>query len=729
MNTIARKRDFGTLLLYVFGFILLWEWIRPLKELTDTGNIGVFIFYILLSFALAFFQVRIWISFLIKIFYIINCIYVFYFDGGFFSILWFSSFLKDLVGNIAYIWNGEWVELSNVFRTLLFFLLLWMMTYLIQYWLLNRKRVFLFFLITLIYISVLDTFTPYSAKEAIIRTIVTGFAAMGILTSNRILAEENIEREFSFSKKWLTSLTILIVCSVGIGFIVPKAGPIWPDPVPYITSLNDKDGSTQRIGYGVDDSELGGPFIGDNRVVFRSSSAAKHYWRVESKDSYTGKGWVDYSEDPQRIILPPGSDIPIYAFEPEVEVKEETAMIDMYMDYPHVIYPFGVQGIDLASFNDLELNPIKEKIYHNEDVKGVNGYTFKYSIPKYSVSKLQEITSSEQARLDPVFVSRYTQIPENLPPEIVELALEITKGKVTWFDKARAIEQYFDRNEFSYDQKNVAVPGAGDDYVAQFLFDTKRGYCDNFSTSMAVLLRTLGIPTRWVKGYTYGEYKQLGENSQRIYEVTNNNAHSWVEVYFPGSGWLAFEPTPGFANNVSLNFDTYKDDQKKDETPLPEKKPEPKTPDRLKDEGNKKSSSTFSIKKLWMEWKWFFKNEWKWLLLGLFVLSVLALYIYKIRLRWLPYYLVWKYKYKKNDESFIKAYLALLKQLERYGLKRRTDQTLREYAKYVDNFFSTRAMSQLTDRYEHHIYKGSMKNGTWIESRELWENLIKKTIA
>ncbi|HYK72932.1 MAG TPA: transglutaminaseTgpA domain-containing protein [Pseudoneobacillus sp.] len=727
MNHIAPKRDVGTLLLYTFGFMLLWEWIRPLDKLTDTGHLGVFIFYILLSFVLAFFNVRIWISFLIKAFYIGNCIHLFYYEDSFFSLKWLSPLVKDTLQNISYVVTGEWVELSNVFRTLLFFVLLWLMTYLIHYWLLNRKRIFLFFLITLIYITVLDTFTPYSANGAIVRTVVTGFAAMGILTLNRILSKERIARDYSFSKKWLTSLTILILISVGIGFIAPKAEPIWPDPVPYIKSLNDKTGTTQRIGYGVDDSELGGPFIGDNRVVFRAESEARHYWRVESKDLYTGKGWVTSEEDIQRRTISPDSDIPIYAFEADVEVKEETARIYTYMNYPHAIYPFGLQKIETPFRSAYELNPVTEKIYFKNSQ--ISDYSFLYKIPKYSVSKLQLIKTAEQARLDPVFINRYTQVPENLPQDIQSLAIEITKGKETWFDKARAIEKYFDRNEFSYDQKNVAVPKGSEDYVAQFLFDTKRGYCDNFSTSMAVMLRTLGIPTRWVKGYTDGDYKQLTDNGRKVYEVTNNNAHSWVEVYFPGSGWLAFEPTPGFSNNVSLNYDTYKDDPKKAETPLPEKKPEPKTPDRLKGDDKPKSTSEFSFKRLWTDTNLFIKRVWKGFLLGVIILAVVVFAIYQKRLKWMPHYLVWTFRYRKKDENFRIAYLALLKQLERYGLKRKQDQTLRDYAKYIDYFFSTRAMSRLTERYEQLLYKGSLKNGTWDESKELWENLIKKTIA
>jgi transglutaminase-like putative cysteine protease len=725
MSTVNTKRNWENFFLYAFGFVLLWEWIRPLEVLSETGYLSVFIFYIFLSFVLAFFHTRIWISLPVKVLYILNCVYVLYFKGEFFSTHWVKAVFADLTLNFGYVLAGEWVDLTNVFRTIMFFLLLWLMTYLIHYWLLNRKQIFLFFVVTLIYITVLDTFTPYSAKDAIIRTIVTGFAAMGILTLNRILAKENLRREFSFSRKWMTILSCLIVLSVSIGLIAPKAEPIWPDPVPFIKSLNDKSGGgTQKVGYGVDDSQLGGDFVGDNKAVFRAEVESKHYWKVETKDVYTGKGWIVSTE---RITVPIDNEVPIYAFEGDVEVREQDAIIYPYMSSPHIVYPFGVSQVQ-AGGKGFEFDPITEKVYFDNKISNDKPYSLTYKVPKYSVTKLQQVTSSEQARLDRTFVHRYTFVPATVPPEVKTLALEITKGQETWFDKARAIEKYFDRAEFSYSQKDVATPGRNEDYVAQFLLDTKIGYCDNFSTSMAVMLRTLGIPTRWVKGYTGGEYKQLGSNSRKVYEVTNNNAHSWVEVYFPGSGWLAFEPTPGYSNNVSLNFDTYKDETTKAETPVPEKKPAPEKPE-LKDEVDNESASTFSFKILWTKMKLFFKNEWEWILIGGLALALMAVIIYRKRSRWMPHYLLFRFKFKKNDDSFGLAYLALLKQLELYGLKRKSNQTLRDYAKYVDMFFSTREMTRLTDRYELLLYKDALKNGTWAESRELWENLIKKTIA
>ena len=125
--------------------------------------------------------------------------------------------------------------------------------------------------------------------------------------------------------------------------------------------------------------------------------------------------------------------------------------------------------------------------------------------------------------------------------------MELTENEANWYDKVKAVENYFNRAEFVYSKENIPYPSENQDYVDQFLFETKIGYCDNFSTSMVVLLRAAGIPARWAKGYTEGERTIYQGDS--VYEVTNNNAHSWVEVYFSGIGWVPFEPTKGFSGN------------------------------------------------------------------------------------------------------------------------------------------------------------------------------------
>lgn len=139
----------------------------------------------------------------------------------------------------------------------------------------------------------------------------------------------------------------------------------------------------------------------------------------------------------------------------------------------------------------------------------------------------------------------YLQLPPNLPARISTLAQQVTAQDVSEYDKVVGIETYLQEN-YTYATQGIPVPGPGQDYVDQFLFDSSKGYCNNFSSSMAVMLRTLDIPTRWVTGFTYGkqDFNYTGPESRFV--IRNADAHSWVEVYFPKVGWVPFDPTPNF---------------------------------------------------------------------------------------------------------------------------------------------------------------------------------------
>lgn len=133
--------------------------------------------------------------------------------------------------------------------------------------------------------------------------------------------------------------------------------------------------------------------------------------------------------------------------------------------------------------------------------------------------------------------STYLQLPAGLDRRIPELAREITKNAQTPFDKALRIETYL-RTRFGYTLNLTGKPG--EDPLAHFLFETRAGHCEYFASAMAIMLRTLGIPSREVNGFLPGEYNDLGGD----YIVRASDAHSWVEVYFPGNGWQVFDPTP-----------------------------------------------------------------------------------------------------------------------------------------------------------------------------------------
>jgi len=136
----------------------------------------------------------------------------------------------------------------------------------------------------------------------------------------------------------------------------------------------------------------------------------------------------------------------------------------------------------------------------------------------------------------PQLAAAYLRLPE-LDPRIPRLAAQITGAGGNDFDKAAVLETYL-RTHFGY---TLELPTtAVKDPIANFLFERKQGHCEYFASSMAVMLRTLGIPSRVVNGFRSDEFNDLTGN----YIVRAKDAHAWVEAYFPGYGWQTFDPTP-----------------------------------------------------------------------------------------------------------------------------------------------------------------------------------------
>jgi len=131
--------------------------------------------------------------------------------------------------------------------------------------------------------------------------------------------------------------------------------------------------------------------------------------------------------------------------------------------------------------------------------------------------------------------TRYLELPD-LDPRIPALAQQITASSGTNYERAKAVESFLQQT-FGY---TLELPGPEDDPLAHFLFERKKGHCEYFASAMAVLLRTLSIPTRVVNGFRGGTYNDLNGT----YMVRGRDAHSWVEVYFPEVGWVTFDPTP-----------------------------------------------------------------------------------------------------------------------------------------------------------------------------------------
>jgi protein-glutamine gamma-glutamyltransferase len=147
----------------------------------------------------------------------------------------------------------------------------------------------------------------------------------------------------------------------------------------------------------------------------------------------------------------------------------------------------------------------------------------------------------------PQITSAYLRLPP-LDPRVSGLAGQITSSATNDFDKAAAIENHL-RTHFAY---TLQLPrGKVKDPIANFLFERKQGHCEYFASSMAVMLRTLGIPSRVVNGFRSDEFNDITGN----YVVRAKDAHSWVEAYFPGYGWQTFDPTPGGSSGTPQGWE------------------------------------------------------------------------------------------------------------------------------------------------------------------------------
>jgi hypothetical protein len=279
-------------------------------------------------------------------------------------------------------------------------------------------------------------------------------------------------------------------------------------------------------------------------------------WRGIALTTFDGKRWTSPERSAQR--LSPNLDGWIYMTEPPQKTDAPGPGI-LYTVY---LEPLSTDAIFVAgkvislqgnftgeggnSFSamrrsyifrdstDTLLNP-----FHNYSALRYAGFS---RLPPLNSAKLRAAATN----YSPDITEIYLQLPPQLDPRIPELARQIAKNAKTPFDKALVIEGYL-RDRFTYTLNLAGKPG--DDPLAHFLFETRAGHCEYFASAMTIMLRTMGIPAREVNGFLPGEYNDLGGD----YIVRASDAHSWVEVYFPGNEWQVFDPTPAAPEN-SGNF-------------------------------------------------------------------------------------------------------------------------------------------------------------------------------
>ncbi|MCR6780086.1 transglutaminase TgpA family protein [Bacillus thuringiensis] len=723
------KWDTNRLFMHACVFLLLLEWLRPLIGITNVGRLDIFVTFIVICFALSFFRTRWQIS--IKIVTILFIIHFLYYKYAFINPSWLTTFFSDMSRNSSLFFQGNLLDISPVFPTVLFFLSFWFLSSFTSFWIIHKKRGLLFLVLTIIYIVTFHNLHLYNANYAIIRTVVIGFFMLSLLQVERIKEREHLQNYAREISKLLRPLTIFIVLLATIAYFAPKFGPQWPNPMDFLkfnTSEASKEQKVSTIGYGLDDSRLGGPFKADPTIVFTAQTQNKQYWRVETKDFYTGKGW-EVSENPKKISFKNKNDI-VSWYEQNTKTESTEAKITMQKSYPHLTYPAGLVSVETSSDVSYSVDPFSEKIYtmNGDASTTLHSYKLTYEIPEFSIENLKAVKTNAGQETNPYFMTKYTQLPESLPQRVKDLAVNLTNDKDNRYDKVLAIENYFTDNSFTYESTNVLYPAKSQDYVDQFLFDTKSGFCNNFSTSMIVLLRSAGIPARWVKGYTEGTLDNTlaSAEGEDVYKIANDNAHSWVEVYFPGYGWIPFEPTKGFTNpynfinNTPAPISQNSEANNSNNEQIHQRNNEAKLKSLIE---NTEEASTKKVTNSKTNFSWWY------VFLSTIPISIIGYILFTTRMKWMTFFIILFYKYRKDDAVYQKAYGALLKQFARIGIPRGESETFREYALHIDTLYNSVDMQLLTASYEDAMYQQGQAAAEWEKSVHLWEVLMKKAAS
>ena len=258
------------------------------------------------------------------------------------------------------------------------------------------------------------------------------------------------------------------------------------------------------------------------------------YFRGLALDRFDGRGW-QLSDDRRTLLsarggsegAPPPRELP---WQVELEITLEP--LDSKVIF-HVADAAGIYG-DFPTMEAVSTDgfyvpgPARRRTYR---------VFAELSPPDPAV-----LRSLDPAAAPGALAARYTQLPPDLSPRIEELAREWSAGARTPLDRLLLLQEQLSGFLYSLDQ----APSAYDDPLLAFLDDVQEGHCEYFASGLAVMARTLGIPSRVVNGFAGAEWNPVGE----YWVVRQLHAHSWVEVWFPGEGWVLFDPTPARAGGL-----------------------------------------------------------------------------------------------------------------------------------------------------------------------------------
>lgn len=259
--------------------------------------------------------------------------------------------------------------------------------------------------------------------------------------------------------------------------------------------------------------------------VFTVTATRPAYWRMAALETYDGQIWSSLADyESADSTLPPGGSTEAV---PSEEVVQQFRIGNLAQFWLPAAY--RPVSIDLpgARVNRDSLTLLTDQ----ETAAGLE-YSVTSQVPGYGPADLSRGGGEIPPDVEPML-----ELPADTPPVVSQLAREATAGAVTDYEEALALQHWF-RDNFTYSEEVPA--GHSGDHMTDFLTVSRAGFCEQFSSSFAVMARSLGIPARVAVGFTPGTL----DPDRGVYQVTTEEAHAWPEVWIAPYGWVAFEPTP-----------------------------------------------------------------------------------------------------------------------------------------------------------------------------------------
>jgi transglutaminase-like putative cysteine protease len=273
----------------------------------------------------------------------------------------------------------------------------------------------------------------------------------------------------------------------------------------------------------------------DNTLVMRVRASKPDFWRGQTFDVWDGRRWTLSTE--RSRVLSGGSPLGVPAVPGEAGLPPGSELVQTYyleQTGPNVI--FGANRVTRLYFPDPRVFQLPDATLRaGVALQGKAAYTVVSSRPAVT-EEILRAADLDPAGVPPAIAARYLALPP-VPARVSQLARRLTASAPTVYDKVRAVEAWMGANtRYSLD---IPPLPKGADAVEQYLFEDRTGFCEQSATSLVVMMRHLGVPARLAVGFTPGQRNPF----TGLYEVRGSDAHAWAEVWFPGIGWQAFDPT------------------------------------------------------------------------------------------------------------------------------------------------------------------------------------------